>query len=249
VVFGFDPPTGEISDFERKAFNANASDLIIRDERTKLSNVRHSAITTIVFDWDGTLADSAGLGLAAFQKTFADLGFPFPLDVYESAYSPNWYSTYESLGLPREKWQQADDLWLKHYGEENAQLIEGVGATLKDLDRRNYRLAVVTSGSESRVCREIDQSELRGVFKTVVCNEHIVNKKPHPEGLEIALQRLQSEPGEAAYVGDAPEDIAMGRSANVLTVGVHGNYPSSRRLVQSKPDIYLESLKDLLKHF
>src|ERR1700730_3394606 len=53
-------------------------------------------ITTLVFDWDGTLADSASLGLAAFQKTFADLGVPFPQDVYEATYSPNWYSTYEA---------------------------------------------------------------------------------------------------------------------------------------------------------
>jgi len=80
-------------------------------------------VATFLFDWDGTLADSARLGLAAFQKTFADLGVAFPLDVYEANYSPNWYSTYQALGLPKEKWQIADDLWLQHYGEESAELI------------------------------------------------------------------------------------------------------------------------------
>ena len=48
-------------------------------------------ITTLVFDWDGTLVDSAHLGLAAFQNTFAELGFAFPADIYEASYSPNWY--------------------------------------------------------------------------------------------------------------------------------------------------------------
>src|ERR1700682_2134437 len=110
-------------------------------------------ITTLVFDWDGTLADSASLGLAAFQKTFAELGVPFPQEVYEATYSPNWYLTYESLRLPKDKWQMADDLWLQHYGEETAQLIEGVAATILDLHARGYRLGVVSSGSESRVCR------------------------------------------------------------------------------------------------
>src|SRR5882672_3704243 len=139
-------------------------------------------ITTLLFDWDGTLVDSALLGLAAFQKSFAELGLAFPLDIYEATYSPNWYATYEALGLPQEKWQAADDLWLKHYGAETAQLIDGVAETLLALHGRGYRLGVVSSGSESRVGREINSSALNAVFEVVVCNEHIVNKKPHPEG-------------------------------------------------------------------
>jgi pyrophosphatase PpaX len=206
-------------------------------------------ITTLIFDWDGTLADSASLGLAAFQKTFADLGIAFPLDVYEATYSPNWYSTYEALGLPKEKWPLADDLWLRHYGEETAQLIEGVEATILDLHARGFRLGVVSSGSERRVCREIEVSALSEVFKVVVCNEHIVRKKPHPEGLELALRKLHSRPAEAAYVGDTPEDIQMGKNAKVLTVGVRSTYPSSKRLLAAQPDIYLESLVELANHF
>ena len=207
------------------------------------------AVTTLVFDWDGTLADSARLGLDAFQKTFADLGVAFPLDVYHATYSPNWYSTYEALGLPKDKWQIADELWLRHYGEETANLIDGVADTLFELRRKGYRLGVVTSGSESRVCREIERSELRDAFGVVVCNEHIVRKKPDPEGLELALSRLASKAEESVYVGDSPEDILMGKSANVLTVGVRSEYPSSARLLSAEPDIYIVSLTELVNHF
>jgi HAD superfamily hydrolase (TIGR01509 family) len=206
-------------------------------------------INTVVFDWDGTLVDSASLGLVAFQKSFADLGFEFDLRIYEATYSPNWYSTYEALGLPPEKWNEADELWLIHYGEQTPELIDGVADTLRNLRSRNYRLAVVTSGSEGRVCREIDQSDLHGVFDTIICNEHIVKKKPHPEGLELALERLGCHSTAAAYVGDAPEDIEMGKAANVLTIGVRSNYPSSARLQNANPDIYLDRLPELLKHF
>jgi HAD superfamily hydrolase (TIGR01509 family) len=207
------------------------------------------SITTLLFDWDGTLADSAGLGLIAFQKTFVDLGVAFPLEVYEATYSPNWYATYEALGLPKEKWQAADDLWLKHYGEQTAQLIEGAAQTLLDLQQKGYRLGVVSSGSESRVCREIEQAVLTELFEVVVCNEHIVNKKPHPEGLEIALARLDSVSSKSCYVGDAPEDIEMGKQAGVLTVGVRSSYPSSARVLSANPDLYLESLAELSQHF
>ena len=211
--------------------------------------VAMNQVDILLFDWDGTLADSAGLGLIAFQKTFAQLGFAFPLDVYEAAYSPNWYSTYEALGLPKEKWQQADDLWLQHYGEETAELIDGVAETLLDLRTRGYRLGVVTSGSKSRVSREIEQSALKTSFEVVICNEHIQQKKPHPEGLLLALEKLNTTRELAAYVGDAPEDIQMGKIAQVLTVGVHSTYPTSKRLLAAGPDIYLESLTELSNHF
>lgn len=208
-----------------------------------------NSISTLLFDWDGTLADSAHLGLAAFQKTFAELGVAFAPDIYAATYSPNWYTTYEALGLPRDKWQLADDLWNLHYGEQTAQLVTGAAETLLDLHHRGYRLGVVTSGHENRVGREIDRSALANLFEVVICNEHIVNKKPHPEGLEIALARLSSKCVESAYVGDAPEDIQMGKRANVLTVGVRSAYPCSARLPAAVPDIYLESLTQLTHHF
>src|ERR1051326_2627460 len=62
----------------------------------------YSHIKNLIFDWDGTLVDSAHLGLVAFEKTFSELGVPFVHDVYEATYSPNWYRTYEALGMPKE---------------------------------------------------------------------------------------------------------------------------------------------------
>jgi len=210
---------------------------------------RLGQIKTLIFDWDGTLADSAHLGLVAFEKTFAELGVPFAQNIYEAAYSPNWYSTYEALGLPKEKWQTADDLWIQHYGDQSAELIDGTGATLLSLRRKGYQLGVVTSGSRSRVCREIEQSVLSDAFAVIVCNEDIVNKKPDPEGLERAIRALRASSAECAYVGDAPEDIEMGRKGNVVTIGVRSAYPSSSRLLSAKPDIYLERMTELLDHF
>ena len=206
-------------------------------------------VKTLIFDWDGTLADSAHLGLVAFEKAFAELGVPFARNVYEAAYSPNWYSTYEALGLPKEKWQTADDLWIQHYGDQTAQLIEGAGATLLSLHRKGFQLGIVTSGSRSRVCREVEQSVLSDAFAVIVCNEDIVNKKPNPEGLERALRALSAISVECAYVGDAPEDIEMGRRGNVVTIGVRSAYPSSSRLLSAKPDLFLERMTGLLDHF
>ena len=210
---------------------------------------RIESISTILFDWDGTLVDSAQLGLVAYEKSFADLGVPFDHEVYRAVYSPNWLTVYEGLGLPKEHWQRADALWTQHYDEQSAKLIKGAGETVAEIRQKGYRLGVVSSGNDCRVNREIKELGLSGFFEVVVCHEQIRNRKPHPEGIEIALHQLRVASTQTAYVGDSPEDIQMGKSANVLTVGVLSTYPTSWKLQSAEPDIYLESFADLTKHF
>jgi HAD superfamily hydrolase (TIGR01549 family) len=210
---------------------------------------RTSSITTLLFDWDGTLFDSARAGFVAFQETFADLGIGFTRDFYDARYSPNWYAMYEALNLPKDNWQAADELWLQHYGEQPPKLVAGAEATIRELRQRGYRLGIVTSGTHRRVSSEIEQLGLRSTFEAVICNEHIVNKKPHPEGLEQAMTLLASPREACSYVGDAPEDVQMGKNARVLTVGVRSSYPTSRLLLNEHPDIHLESIAELLIHF
>jgi pyrophosphatase PpaX len=212
--------------------------------------VKSSAtISTLLFDWDGTIVDSAHPGLAAYQKTFAELDFVFSQEIYEASYSPNWYRTYEALGLPKEKWARADDLWRSHYDHETPAIIEGAAEALISVRDKGYRLGVVTSGNNDRVNREAKQFGLNDLFDVIVCHEHITRRKPDPEGLQIALARLKSKPEESAYIGDAPEDIEMGKQAKILTVGVRSNYPSNAQLLSLAPDIYLESLLELSNYF
>lgn len=206
-------------------------------------------INNLIFDWDGTLVDSAHLGLIAFEKTFDELGVGFAHDVYEATYSPNWYCTYEALGLSKELWEVADELWIQHYGAQCAPLIDGVGETLLSLRSKGYQLGIVTSGSRSRVDREVQQCVLKDSFAVIVCNEDIANKKPHPEGLLRAMEGMNVDASQCAYVGDAPEDIEMGRRGNVMTIGVRSAYPSSARLLTANPDLYLDRLAELVDHF
>ncbi len=206
-------------------------------------------ISTLLFDWDGTIVDSHQLGLTAFERSFASLGINFDIEVYREVYSPNWYSVYEAMGLPKEKWQQADDLWVEYYGAQTAQLVEGAETTIKELHGKGYQLGVVSSGSDCRVTREIAELGLQNIFLAVVCNEQMQNKKPHPEGLETAMCLLDRSAGECCYVGDSPEDIEMGQRAGMLTVGVRSTYPTNWKLKSQNPDIYIESFRDLSDHF
>ncbi len=207
------------------------------------------SIDTILFDWDGTLIDSAQLSFDAFKKTLGEMGIIIEFELYERIYSPNWYGMYQAVQLPKERWPEADKLWILHYGRGTPVLVQGGRQVLNELSQRGYCLGIVTSGSRLRVKREINALGLAETFRTVICNEDVVNKKPHPEGLQKAMKRLDKRPAACCYVGDSPDDIEMGRRANVQTIGIPGGYPCSRNLPSANPDYCFESIMTLLNHF
>ncbi len=207
-------------------------------------------INTILFDWDGTLVDTAQSSFDAFRRTLFDMGTTVEFELYERIYSPNWYCMYQALQLPSEKWPEADLLWLRHYEKNDAPfMVEGGQYALRELGRRGYGLGIVTSGTRSRVWREINALGLADAFEIVVCNEDVINKKPHPEGLEKAIKGMGKRQEDCCYVGDSPDDIEMGRRASIGTIGIHGRYPSSTRLLEVGPDLYFDSITQLLEHF
>lgn len=207
------------------------------------------SIDTILFDWDGTLLDSASIAFRAFRKALADLGITLETELYERIYSPNWYGMYQTLELPEHRWQEADELWTKHYGTTIVPLVEGGRDVLSELTRRGYSLGIVTSGSRVRVLRELAGLELLEMFRAVVCTEDVIQKKPHPEGLTVAMQRLEKKPEFCCYVGDSPMDVEMGKSAGMQTIGIVGDYPSGKMLRSSNPDFCFDSVRQLLAHF
>ncbi len=207
------------------------------------------SIDTILFDWDGTLVDSAQSSFDAFRRALGDLGISMDTGRYEEIYSPNWYSMYESLQLPKEQWQEADDLWMRYYGIEIPSPVPGGLQVLRELSDRGYCLGIVTSGGHERVWRELNALGLAGTFRIVVCSDDVVNKKPHPEGLERAMDRMKKSPEACCYVGDSPDDMEMGRRAHIRTIGILSGYPNSRKLQSARPDFYFQSIVQLLTRF
>jgi HAD superfamily hydrolase (TIGR01509 family) len=200
-------------------------------------------IDTFFFDWDGTLSDSAQQAFEAFRKTFAALGMPIEWEAYERVYTPDWYAMFEQLGLAKERWAEADDLWMQYYDHKAARMVPEGREVLGELQRKGYVTGIVTSGSRIRIEREIEVFGLTKILQVVICGEDVENKKPHPEGLVLAMQRAQKNPDTCCYVGDCPEDVEMGRSAGMKTVGISSRYPASRRLADARPDFCFASLK------
>ena len=201
-------------------------------------------LAAVLFDWDGTLLDSAEASYRCFVRLFDSYGIGFDRALFGRTYSPNWQRTYEAVGLAREHWPEADQRWLAHYGAEENRLVPGAREALIRLDEAGIAQGVVTSGDRSRVSRELAGLGVERYFRTVVYGGDAKNRKPHPEPLLLGLERLSVPAARAAYVGDSPEDVEMARAAGVYAVGIPGGFPNRAALTASAPDLLAADLHE-----
>lgn len=198
----------------------------------------------VLFDWDGTLVDSAATTYACYQTVLARFDIAFDEAAFRATYSPDWYRTYRALGLPEACWPEADRLWLSEYRRRETPLIPGVRNALEALRERGLLLGLVTAGEGGRVGRELERHGLHPYFETLVCAEELSRRKPAPDGLLLALERLGLSAAEAAYVGDSPEDVQMAQAAGVYAVGLPGGFPNRDSLAAAAPDLLAANLAD-----
>jgi phosphoglycolate phosphatase len=123
-------------------------------------------------------------------------------------------------------------------------MLPGAIEVLQVLRQRGFKVGVVTRNSESAVrtiCTMIDT--LCDVF---LPREAVRFVKPHPEHLELALERLQVSAQQAVMVGDGPIDITAGKAVGLKTIAVLTGGNRRDALLASQPDLILDSVADLL---
>ena len=184
------------------------------------SDKRYKAI---LFDFDGTLLDSFPAHYQAYAVTLAYFNKEITPNLYKQTYSPNWFAMYKALGIPEESYEEADAAWLAEVGKHRPQLFAAARPLLDALSSE-FILGLVTSGSRDRVLRDLASTGIGDLFQVIVTGDDISRPKPDPEGLSIALDRLQLLPEQALYVGDAREDCFMAQAAGVPFVGITGDF-------------------------
>jgi HAD superfamily hydrolase (TIGR01509 family) len=210
-----------------------------------------TSIEYVLFDWDGTLLNSFEADANAYMYMFGALGKSWSIAELKRHYSPNWHRVYRAARLPRARWEEADRLWRFFYRKQQPKLQPGARNVLRMLDRR-FKLALVSSGSRSRVRKQLREHNVSAMFLAKVCSEDAPRRKPHPAPLRMALDQLRALPQTSVYIGDAPEDIEMAHRAGVRAIGVLGGSPVPERLRAASPDATIKTIRELpalLKRF
>jgi HAD superfamily hydrolase (TIGR01549 family) len=180
-------------------------------------------MNAVIFDWDGTLVDSLPGIFRANVEVLREYDVPFDEVRYRAAYVPDWRLMYERLGVPPEHLDAAGSRWRELYASAPMPAaFAGVHDALDRLSRAGYVLGLVTAGDRDVVENQLDRLELAGLIPVRVCGSDDIASKPHPDPLLLAIADLGlgGRPGDATYIGDAPDDMRMARTVGTRAVGI-----------------------------
>ncbi len=190
----------------------------------------------LVFDWDGTLADSVGKILACKQWLASQYGLAPPSETTVRAVLGLDFGKAMSLCFPEASQDllatlKQDFHSLMQQETYQASLFNHAKTVLEELRAQNFKLAIATSKSRKELDQALRMHQLIDTFDVTCCAEEYA-AKPHPAMLEHLIKVFKLAPHECLMVGDTTFDIQFALNAQVKTVcvsfGAH-----SRSLLQT----------------
>lgn len=211
-------------------------------------------IKALLFDFDGTIADTAPGIILTFQETFKTLNLAVPSAeaIRNTIGVPLWDSVKNLGGLDDEVTQRGVDLYRSIFPTHEVThitLFPNVVETINELSDRGFRMAICTSRGINSLERILSRFGLWDRFETVVTASDNLPSKPAPDMVLTLLERMGINADEAIVIGDTTYDIGMGSSAGCKTVAVtYGNH-SPAQLRSAEPSFFIDdfaAIEDVL---
>jgi phosphoglycolate phosphatase len=205
----------------------------------------------LVFDWDGTLVDSAAHIVHALQSACRDLELPIPAESdarHVIGLGLQDAISYCLPGLPSSRYSDIAARYRVHWlaGEQNVRLFPMVAEGLGTLGNNGHLLAVATGKSRQGLDRALAALGLGQRFAATRCADEGL-PKPHPDMLERLMQIVGVKPDRTLMIGDTTHDLRMAQSAGAAAVAVaYGAHPGEE-LVQHSPLACVASFPELLQ--
>jgi len=192
---------------------------------------RESRYPLIVFDWDGTLFDSASGIVECIQQAARELGLDVP--DRERASHVIGLGLHDSLrhampDLPESGYMAFAEAYRRNFVEREPRmgLFDGVPELLVELEAAGYRLAVATGKTRRGLDRAFQFTGLGPHFAASRCADETASK-PSPLMLHELMRELSMEPAQVLMIGDTSHDVGMARNAGVDAVAVtYGAHPA-----------------------
>ena len=210
---------------------------------------------TVVFDLDGTLADTSGDLIAAANACFRDMGEGDVLDAKTDA-GTALKGGRAMLRLGMERLGRADDaetidryypMLLEAYGREidtHTVLYPGAMEAVEALKAAGYRVAICTNKPEGLAHTLLTKLGVRDAFGAMVGADTLAIRKPDPEHLFETARRAGGDPALCLLVGDTNTDRETARAAGVPCVLVSFG-PSGDDMAALGPEALLDHYDEL----
>ena len=207
----------------------------------------------IIWDFDGTIANTNDIILESWQATFRHfLGHELPVREIEATFGETLkYSI--SQKIPDAEYEEVRDFY-REYQEANCEgkvyVFPGVRELLELLRSEGYSIGVATSRTARSFWKYTKELGIDHFVDELVSMEDVKNHKPHPESISALLEKFGGTPEEAVMIGDTKYDIGCANAAGVDSVLVGWSHYVDEEAMLSDgyvPTHKIKEPKELLK--
>jgi phosphoglycolate phosphatase len=204
-----------------------------------------------IFDFDGTLVDSAPGIVQVMKEVVDEMGFSAEL-------LERWS---HMIGIPlvrqaellfpekdNEFHERLADIYRDRYDGkaiEICPLFPGLQDMLRLLTENGVSVTVATSKRRHLVEQVVDYHSLTDYFKLIVGAADVTHHKPHPESVHITMEKFGAKSEEVVVIGDSSFDLDMARNAGVDGIGVTTGIHTRELLKKSNPRYIVDGLHEV----
>ncbi|MEU8901605.1 HAD family hydrolase [Nocardia sp. NPDC048505] len=205
----------------------------------------------VLFDIDGTLADSNYLHARAWHRAFREAGAIVPTWRIHRAIGMDGDELIRTLAgdLDEAAAERADELHSRYYldSAEELTLLPGAREILADLHGRGLRVVLATSAPDDELERLRKLLDSESVLYAVTGGADVETAKPDPSIVRVALDRAGVPPERAVFVGDTVWDVRASARVGVPTIGVLSGGISRAELLDEGAAHVCDDVADLLR--
>jgi len=206
----------------------------------------------IIFDFDGTLADTNAGIVSTFEATFQQLSLPIPSkrDISATIGLTLKDGFIRLLGENTDLADKAVSIYRELFPSIAFEIIDSfpnVTESLSLLHKEGIRMAVASSRSHMSLDYLAKKIGIYQFFEGIYACEDIVNPKPAPDMVNLIINKHNLVTDEILVVGDATFDLLMGLNAGCKVCGVTWGNQSRQELASVGPDYLIDSITELSK--
>lgn len=211
-------------------------------------------IKLVIFDFDGTLADTKENIILTFQMTMKELGVEIKSrQECAATIGLTLEDAFKVLypGMAAEKYILLRDTYRRIFKENRKILVPGlfpeVMETLEELQRRGYLMSIASSRQSPSLQSFLEDMKIAHLFEYAVGGDNVEHPKPAPDAVLQILRHYNLSAEEAFVVGDMPFDINMATNAGVKSCGVTWGNADAAQLKESGANYIIDKMSQLLE--
>ena len=208
-----------------------------------------------LFDYDGTIVDSAGMIVQGAIEAFRMCGLPDPdpqkvrenigrpLAVALDVYMPVGYTvTPEQISEAYRSWYAEQG----RLGLQNEPLYPGMVELIHELKSNDWLIGIATNKSRVGLSNGLAKHNLSNIFDiTLSTDENIA--KPNPAMALRAMKELKKKKKYSVIIGDTINDIGLGANSGITSIGVTWGYNNRKLLMSAGANHLVDNAQELSK--